>query len=336
MKNLFFLILTIGFVVSCKNENDSKKSTKLPTEPFKDTISNSQTYAEISVRKGGSWKENNYIGGKYENVKELEVPKNHTDHSGFIKYEGPGWENQNVAYRLYLDWRNAIDIFGKRVDTLVLPFVGQDDFGSYHEDAEWGLDILKAGKSLGIGGFGRFMNDTVAHFRNVENTTATINNLESSSSVDIFYEAWTTGNETIDLEAKLSIFPEGLYTKVELFPSKEIEGLATGIVKHVPELIKKQSDNSKWAYIATFGAQTLVNDTDKLGMAVFYNTEQLDKIVNGENDHLVIFKPTTEKITYYFLGAWEQQKNGIATKKEFNKYLIKTLKYLESNNIENN
>jgi len=134
--------------------------------------------------------------------------------------------------------------------------VGQDGFDSYHEEADWGLDILKAGKSMGIGGYGRYMNDTVAHFRNVENTRAKVNNSDNSSSVEITYEGWTTGNETINLDAKLSIFPEGRYTKAELTPSKEIEGLTTGIVKHGPELISKKSDNGKWAYIATYGAQT--------------------------------------------------------------------------------
>lgn len=330
MKNLFYLILSLLLIVSCKNENKQDNKFKEEANTL-DSIVKS-TYAEIWIKKGGSWEKKKYIGGKFEKVEEVELPESHTDHSGFIKYEGPGWENKNVAYRLYLDWRNAIDIFGKKVDTLVLPNVGQEGFDSYHEEAGWGMDILKAGKSMGIGGYGRYMNDTVAHFRNVENTTATINNLESSSSVDIFYEAWTTGNETIDLDAKLTIFPEGRYTRVELSPSKEIEGLTTGIVKHGPELIKKQSHNGTWAYIATYGAQTLVNDKDKLGMAVFYNTAQLDKQIEGTDDHLVVFKPTTKTTTYYFLGAWEQEKDGLTNKEDFVSQLDSLLQDLNSNN----
>lgn len=330
MRNLYFFPLLIILIVSCKNNTNSKDSK---VQESIDNTSKATTYAEISIKKGGRWKDQKYLGGVFENVEELEVPKNHTDHSGFIRYEGPGWENKNVAYRLYLDWRNAIDIFGKKVDTLVLPFVGTDNLDSYHENAPWGMDILKAGSSLGIGGFGRFMNDTVAHFRNVEKTNVLVNNLESSSSVSIFYEAWSIGKETIDLGAKLSIFPEGRYTKVELSPSKEIEGLTTGIVKHGPELINKTSDNGKWAYIATYGTQTLVNDNDKLGMAIFYKTEQLDKQIEGTDDHLVVFKPTTETITYYFLGAWEQEKNGITSRDQFEEYLIKMLRSLESENM---
>ena len=75
------------------------------------------------------------------------------------------------------------------------------------------------------------MNDSVAHFREVENTSVKINNLKTSSEVEIDYSGWTTGNETIDLSATLSIYPENRFTKVEIFPSAEIPGLCTGIVK---------------------------------------------------------------------------------------------------------
>lgn len=331
MKKYFIPALAVLALVSCNDGKKDKEAVK-DTENTTKTSLAKNTYAELSIKEGGEWKGREYEGGTFKNVDSLSLPESHTDHSYYIRYEGPGWENKNVGYRLYLDWRNAIDIFGKKVDTLVLPYVGQDGFDSYHEEADWGLDILKAGKSMGIGGYGRYMYDSVAHFRNVGNTHAKVTNSEESSSVEITYEDWQTGKEKIDLDAKLTIFPEGRYTRVELLPSKEIQGLTTGIVKHGPELVKKQSDNGNWAYIATYGAQTLVNDEDKLGMAVFYNTQQLDKQIEGADDHLVVFKPTTETITYYFLGAWEQEKNGITSKEDFISHLDKLLQDLNSNN----
>lgn len=334
MKRYFIPLLAALTIISC-NDEKKEKQAESEKENIKETSVTGATYAELSVKEGGEWKGREYEGGTFKNVDSLSLPESHTDHSYYIRYEGPGWENKNVGYRLYLDWRNAIDIFGKKVDTLVLPYVGQDGFDSYHEEADWGLDILKAGKSMGIGGYGRYMNDSVAHFRNVKKTHAKVTNSEESSSVEITYEDWHTGKEKIDLDAKLTIFPEGRYTRVELSPSKEIKGLTTGIVKHGPELVKKQSDNGNWAYIATYGAQTLVNDEDKLGMAVFYNTQQLDKQIEGVDDHLVVFKPTTETITYYFLGAWEQEKNGITSKEDFISHLDKLLQDLNSNNTLN-
>lgn len=286
-----------------------------------------KTYAEISIKEGGEWEDQTYKGGDFTNVSELDVPDNHTDHSGYIRYEGPGWENAQVGYRLYLDWRNGIDIFGKKVDTLVLANVGHPYSGSYHEMADWGMDILKAGKSMGLGGFGRYMNDSVVHFREVDSTLVKINNSETSSEVRIDYAGWTTGEETIDLSAVLSIYPEDRFTKVELSPSSKISGLATGIVKSgdIP-LIQEETEN--WGYIASYGNQTLAGDDDKLGMAVFYNKSELDKTMEGPHDHLVVFKPE-ERITYYFLAAWEQEKNGLTSKEEFVEDINAKLQKLE-------
>ncbi len=334
------MLLAIIFIslFSCK-EKQSNTSETTSTEPEKIAVS-PKTYAEISVAQGGEWidgskghKEYN-AGTSFKNIDSLEVPPEHTDHSWFIRYEGPGWENSQIGYRLYLDWRNAIDIFGKKTDSLVLPYVGQDGFDSYHEPSAWGQDILKAGKSMGIGGYGRVINDTVAHFQKVENTQAIVKNSVRESSIDISYTGWNTGAETINLNTQLTIFPQDRFTKVELTPSKEISGVCTGIVKFkdIP-LIKKEG--VKWAYIATYGAQTLVSETDKLGMAIFYKLDEVTEQKEGVNDHLVVFKPSTKPLTYYFLGAWEQEPNGIKNEASFLADLNIKLESLENTNAIN-
>src|SRR5690606_37705411 len=300
-----------AMILSCKGNAEDGEAAP---ETAQSSSFTERTYAEISVKKGGEWQGKEYVGGTFENVKELTLPDGHTDHSYYIRYEGPGWENAQVGYRLYLDWRNAIDIFGKKTDSMVLPQVGQDGFDSYHEMAPWGMDILKAGKSLGLGSYGRFMNDSVAHFRNVENTQAKVINSDAASEVQITYTGWTTGTETIDLVSTLSIFPEDRFTKVKLKPSTILEGLTTGIVKFDDiDLVQKQSVSGNWGYIATYGAQSLVDDEDQLGMAIFYMVGEVEGIKEGPHDHLVIFKASKEPVTYYFLAAWEQELNGLKT-----------------------
>jgi hypothetical protein len=321
MKKIAVLSIVYLSLFSCKVKQSIKNTENLNKDTSEQIIP-TKNYAEISIAEGGKWVDGErghkeYIDRtSFKNVNSIQVPKEHTDHSWFIRYEGPGWENSQIGYRLYLDWRNAIDIFGKKVDTLVLPYVGQDGFDSYHEPSPWGQDILKAGKSMGIGGYGRLVNNTIAHFQVVKNTFAKVENTESNSTINISYEGWETGNETIDLKSKLTIYPTDRFTKAELTPSEEITGISTGIVKfkNIP-LTKKEGE--KWAYIATYGNQTLVSDTDKLGMAVFYKLDEVAEQKEGVDDHLVVFKPTTSTLTYYFLGAWEQELNGIKTKEAF-------------------
>lgn len=287
------------------------------------------SYAELSIRAGDDWKPEKFGGGAFKNVESLQLPEGHSDHAYYIRYEGPGWENQHIGYRLYLDWRNAIDIFGKKTDTMVLAYVGQNDYERYHHDSPWGQDILKAGSALGIGGYGRYMNDTVAHFRKVDKTICSVKNDSGSSTVTVDYTGWDTGNAKTNIKADLTIYPKDRYTKASFDISIPIEGFCTGIVKfkEIP-LNQKKSANGAWGYIATYGNQTLVNNQDKLGMAIFYKTDEVAEIIDGPNDHLIVFKPG-KKVTYYFLAAWEQELNGITTEEGFYKDLDKKLAELQ-------
>lgn len=290
-----------------------------------------KTYAEISIKEGGKWNGKKYEGGTFKNVQELTLPSTHTDHSYYIRYEGPGWESNKVGYRLYLDWRNAIDIFGKLTEDPVLQDVGQDGFDSYHNMSDWGADILKVGKGLGIGSIGRVVNNELLHFNKVENTSARVENSKSNSKVFVSYKGWETNGETTDLSSELTIYPDQRYTKHTILSSKALNGIVTGIVNlYKLPAIRKTSANKQWAYIASYGKQTLFDD--HLGMAVFYRTEDAVKVFEGATDHLVQFKPSTKKITFYFLGAWEKEQNGIRTEAEFLKYLDENLDRLNKSN----
>ncbi|MGB3146067.1 MAG: DUF4861 family protein [Maribacter sp.] len=318
------LVLILGVLVfgSCK-QGEKKQETE--AEMTEEKVM-AKTYAEISVKEGGEWQGKKYVGDDFtfKNVEYLKAPDSLTDHSYYVRYEGPGWESSKVGYRLYFDWRNAIDIFGKKVDTMVLSKVGLDNYDSYHENSPWGQDILKAGKSLGIGSYGRFDGDqTVTHFKEVDSTTAQIHNTEDGSGVTVNYFGWNALDQKIDLKVDLMIAPESRLTEATLTPSMEGEGVSTGMVKFEGiEPIQKEGDNG-WAYLATYGEQTLV--PDDLGMVIFYKKDQVEKVTESEFDHLVVFKPTTDPITYYFGAAWEQENEGIKTKEEFISYLDATL-----------
>ena len=304
----YILLLTLIFnLFSCKVVSEKKAS-----------------YAELSIAQGGQWEKGKYINRtSFKNTNYLRLPDSHTDHSYFIRYEGPGWESDKVAYRLYLDWRNAIDIFGKKTDQIVLEGVGQDGFDSYHEMQDWGMDILKVGNSLGLGSFGRYAGNEVHHFKTVDSTLVSITNETGFSAVDIDYFGWTTNGVVTDLSARLSIKPGSRITRVDLDRSHTFEGLCTGIVKHNVNFISTHDNQKDWGYIATYGKQSLV--PDQLGMVLFYKMDQVEIVKEGLNDHLVVFKKDTKKVSYYFAAFWEQELGGITSKEDFVKYIDKQL-----------
>lgn len=263
------LLLAFGvFLIFCACKEQQKNQVNNEVEQ---SLQPKKTYAEISIKEGGEWQGTKYVGENltFKNLEYLKAPDSLTDHSYYVRYEGPGWESNRVGYRLYFDWRNAIDIFGKKVDTMVLSKVGVNNYDSYHDDSPWGMDILKAGSSLGIGSYGRFDGDvSVEHFKNVGSRDVRVYNSGKGSGVILNYKEWSANGESIDLKTELSIKPDSRMTTATLTPSKGVKGLCTGIVKFEGiELLQKDSDNGDWAYIATYGEQTLV--PDQLGMVIF-------------------------------------------------------------------
>ncbi|UTF59479.1 glycoside hydrolase family 88 protein [Gilvimarinus sp. DA14] len=286
--------------------------------------------AEISRKTGGEWREDPekpgkqiYVGGEFENVNALTPPEQHDDHSYFIRYEGPGIESDLVGYRIYLDRRNGFDIFGKKTHDMVLQNVGQDGFDSYHEPADWGMDILKVGSSLGAGGYGYWDGEQVVRVNDVTGWDAKIldnGNFYSSFSID--YKNWKVADTETDLNAKLSMHGGSrlVHTRLEL--TQPLNNFAIGLVKHPgTELIEGDVNitGKAYTYVASWGKQTL-ND-DHLGMALLFRKSEREAQTEDEHNYVSVMKSAAEDMDYYFLAAWEGEIDGVATKAEFVDYL---------------
>jgi hypothetical protein len=285
-----------------------------------------RTQAELSYKFGGEFKKNKegryeYLGGQFKNMDYLRVPPQHSDHSWYIRYEGPGWESDKVGYRFYLDWRNATDIFGKKTPEMVLQNVGLDGFDSYHEMSDWGMDILKVGDALGIGGIGMWDNNMVQRVSKTDSVTCRIvANGPIYSQIRTIYYGWQVAGGKFDLVSNLSISAGSRLTRHDVTISGEPQNLCTGIVKHEGvTIIKNSPNNSDWEYLATYGKQSLAGD--QLGMAVLYRKADVQKITDDQNNYVAVLDPSRGKLQYYFLAAWEQEPEGITSESQFKDYL---------------
>ncbi|WP_346838667.1 glycoside hydrolase family 88 protein [Microbulbifer sp. SAOS-129_SWC] len=287
-----------------------------------------RTQAELSRKTGGHWKGREYMGGHFENVQQLDVPREHTDHSWFIRYEGPGIESDLVGYRVYLDWRNGFDIFGKRTGKPVLQDVGQDGFDSYHHMSDWGMDILKVGDALGIGGYGYWDGKQVQRVSDVEHWSSRIvNNGALFSQFATDYRGWqpVAGKRT-DLHAHLSMHAGSRLVEVSARSSKPLDNMVTGLVK-MPDtelLVGDMNITGKaWTYVGTYGKQSL--DGSKLGMGLLLRKQDIDKITTDAHNQVVVLDPAGQQIHYYFTAAWAKEapsdKGPITDKAQFEQYL---------------
>jgi hypothetical protein len=283
-----------------------------------------KTQAELSHKSGGEWKGREYIGGEFKNVSYLKIPPEHKDHSWYIRYEGPGWESDKVGYRFYLDQRNAVDVFGKKVSTPVLQKIGNDNFDSYHEMQPWGMDIMKVGKSLGVGSIGYFSNGIAMRVEKTDSISCRI--LENGTMYSSFltnYSGWAIDDKKHDLIVTTSIHAGSRLTSQLIAISNSPDNICTGIVKDsLATLLFEPGDKNRFGYLATYGNQSL--NGDDLGLAVFFDPAIFIEATNDEYSHIVKLKPLHGVLQYYFLAAWVKEPGGIKNKNEFEDYIKNT------------
>jgi hypothetical protein len=303
----------LDILVSLAPGEEKTVSFSADSQPVEDVA-----YAELSVRTGGKWQGKAYQadGFSFENVKQFDSPEQLTDHSYYLRYEGPGWENDLIGYRLYLDWRNGIDVFAKTGTKPALAGVGQDGYDSYHELSDWGADVLKVGPSLGLGALGRLDGEKVMHFQEVDNTSWTLlGDNKLSASFNVNYQGWSVANKKVDVSTDYTINAGDPTTLVKVTLSEPIDNLVTGLVNHPnTHFIKQQYEN--WVVIATYGAQSIASEGDELGLAIFYQTNEVSEQYQGQHDYLVKFKPTTN-LTYGLMAVWPQHPDSPKNQQEF-------------------
>ena len=284
----------------------------------------SRTYAELAMKFNSDYINKKFTNEPFQNFTKVVVPQIHTDHDALFKYEGPGWESEKVGYRYYIDWRNATDIFGKKVSDLVLHKVGTEDRvakdDSYHKMQEWGMDIFKVGNTLGIGSIGMMNADSIYMVSKTDQIICEISfNGPILSEVNTNYMGWKVEDYKGDLNSKLSIIAGSRITNANLTISNDAKNITTGLAKHANTDMIGSLSKADWQYIAIYGKQTL-NDDD-LGIVLFF--KKSDLIEQGEDklNYYVKLKPNDNNINYKFAAAWEKEFDGIKTKEDFILYI---------------
>ncbi len=308
-----------------------------------------QTQAEISIKEGGQWKDKVYENfTHFKNVQKFTPPPQYTDHSYYIRYEGPGIESDKVAYRVYLDWRNGFDIFGKKTSDMVLQNIGQEDYEKYHHDAPWGQDILKVGKTLGTGGYGFWNGKSVDLVSKVKTWDATIvENGALYSDFNIKYNEWQVNGHIFDVSADLSMnagsrlvhtrlkvtghnqTPSAIDPRAQL--NKNLPNIAIGVVKHPNTKLLLGNENisgSAWTYAASWGKQSLSGPDSYVGMAVIFRKGDRQKQTEDAGSYVSVMDTGGGDLDYYFVAVWDQEINAITTEAEFKAYLDREVERL--------
>ena len=260
--------------------------------------------------------------------------------------EGPAWENDKVGFRLYFDVRNGKDIWGKTTTRMVLDEVGLDAANNYHKQAEWGMDILKVGKSLGAGSLALSVplnngRDTLVRLGGMNMGKVIYEKIADGPVRAIFrlhYPEWKVLDDSppVSLTEEISICGGQYFyeSKVMVTGAPLNSELVTGIVN----LHSKQSyqlDTADCKILYTYDTQT--ENNDKLGMGIIMRKEFFNAFGTTANEGTDIQNTYTIAATIYkdkpvsfrFYAGWEKSSDLFNSEKSFREFLAREAVFIK-------
>ena len=219
-------------------------------------------------------------------------------------------ENPWVAYRVYMDNRQSLDLYVKQTPQLELDVTG---FYTTPEQMEqgYGCDVLWAGKSVAAGSFRGYQNGNPVTIDTVVSRTQTIVN---PSTVEVVDKDWIYNGHPIQMKQTYSMQPDSrdLFVEIELEGYDPEDVFATGVQK-------LETDNQGFIQDNGLAASWGSNIPDKshpefveqVGLALRVNPENLLEAREDEVNYLFLVKPDSEgKIRYKVTASGDREKNG--------------------------
>ena len=253
--------------------------------------------------------------------------------------EGPAWENDKVGFRIYFDVRNGKDIWGKKSSGMVLDTVGSSPASNYHQEAAWGMDVLKVGQSLGAGSLALFVpglngKDSLVRLGGIHFDKISYKKIAGGpvrAVVSLTYHNWRIAEnlpplqltETISIWGGQYFYESSVVLKGQPAQAK----LVTGIVNlHHAE--QQHFDTSGVKVLYTFNRQS--ENKDNLGMALVAAAPQIDKFSDAagynsdiKNSYLAIMKTTASlPVRFRFYAGWEKSSPEFKSDDAFRRFLV--------------
>ena len=280
-----------------------------------------QVYAHLKLRDAKL---------RYPKLNEIEFPGTTPTRATYDALYGHGavCENEYVAFRVYMDHRQSLDLYGKRRPQLEL------DSTNFYTDAHWrakgyGEDILYAGTSVAAGSF-RGWED--GHLTYIEHVGARGQRIlkagPDTAQVEVWDKDWQTNGKTLQMrqvytmirgkrEMQVDIFLEGADDK-DLFVTgvQKLEMDNEGFLGSRPKSRNRHRRELK-GLAASWGCNVPEKGHPEIihgvGLGVYVPSLYLHHTQEDDLNYLCFVHPVDGHIRYYISAyAWMQEENGFA------------------------
>ena len=252
----------------------------------------------------------------------------------YLHHHGPAFESELVAYRIYFDRKQTVDIYGKfNKGFEVAPS------GWYPNDEQlaqgFGDDVLRVSGSCGVGTLKGWNGKKAIHIDPVDNRRATIVAYGPIRTiVDMAVEGWQYGNNKLDMTCRYTLYGGHRDAQVDVLFSRPLgnEVFCTG----VQDIKGSQSMSNHQGLVACWGTDWPVNDTIKYAKeTVGLATSIPSHLVVGEKKDKINYlyqmsAPGATALRYYITFTSMKETYGYKTAEEWFAHVTAWRKELET------
>ncbi|MEO8371640.1 MAG: DUF4861 family protein [Candidatus Solibacter sp.] len=239
------------------------------------------------------------------------------------RYEGLGWESEDIAWRIYFDKRNAIDIYGKRRPGMYLDLFASPEY-VYHLESPFGRDIFMVAPTLGVGAVGAVVDGKALPVAEVaERKWRVLASGPVRSIGEYEFKGWKVGDRTLDMVSRFTQWAgeHGFHHRVTVSDPAAVH-LAAALPKKPGIAPLTTPLGSNIAGVVTWGHQVVVPGTkagttelpdENLGLALIGRNESLASKFEDAANYLFGLSRENNTAEWYTAALWDQENTAALT-----------------------
>lgn len=260
-----------------------------------------------------------------------------------LHHHGVAVESDLMAYRIYFDKKQTIDVYAKKTPRLELPTSYW-----YPTDAQlaehYGDDILRVSGTVGVGSVKPWNGSKMTHVEPVARRSQRIvEQTDEKAVMEVAVTGWETEGKTVDMTVRYTIEAHHRDMLCEVFLSEPLSQLCTGVqlIPHSGQPLPPVLSDSTTVYsrpgeyidvregvlLGSWGTDWPVNDSVKfaketVGLGVYVPAEYAAQPVHDKRNNLVLFQPKTYLRFYLTTVAQKEDTPPARTEEEFYRFLV--------------
>ncbi len=234
-----------------------------------------------------------------------------------LYHHGPAFESELVAYRLYFDNRQSIDIYGKKLQQLEL---AKSDYYSSPELRQqgYGNDVLWAGKTVSVGSFRGWENEQPQYVDKVAHRSLGILAYGPVRTVvEILDQGWEYQGKRMDMRQHYTLYTGHRDVQVDVnFRGTRVKDntFCTGVMKVEEQNVGfLQADGlaGSWGTNLPEKTDTINNPRETVGLGVCVPQKYVNKTVENDANYLVVMDTDNgEALSYHLTFCTAKEDKG--------------------------